>query len=186
MDHLLLKLQWLDERGDSVLDIASPSTSILVKTQAALQRSLVGAIGTSPFRHILSHFGNDDQQRASLSGRIRDMVLNMGGELWYRSLYLHTYPFTLFQIVHPSYQGEGLSLCNKLFAEHPCCLDDPFSLKLRALFTSGAQMHGNAALLEDLRMLSCRARLTNMHIERLLAKVKAATLTVGGIVNLLI
>ena len=85
MDHLLLRLQWLDERGDSLLDICSPSTSVLVQTQKALRSSLAGAVNTGTFRSVIAQFGQDPHHRTNLLRRARNMVLRMGCELWYRT-----------------------------------------------------------------------------------------------------
>ena len=84
------------------------------------------------------------------------------------------YPLKLASWVHPQLQGESRaeerrSMCGEFFRRNPCCLDGDFSCKVRCSFKTYEEVEENTAFLDALHTWATNTRLTNMHLERLLA-----------------
>jgi hypothetical protein len=90
-----------------------------------------------------------------------------------RLLYLEQFPMKLACAVHPRLsQQEQLDVVAQLFQANPCCLDADFSVKIKEQIRDEQELMSDKLFLAALKLWAERTKLTNMHIERLLAGLR--------------
>lgn len=171
IDALMARLQYFDERGDTLLDIVEDSTSPLVLCGRSLAAMLQGP--GSPTRllgHVLRRSAGVEQASAD----VRAMLLNLSAQLRWRLGGYDHFPLKLALCEQPRCSGDARErLVRSAFEIDPCCLDEHFTLKLGRLFGSPQELLQNGALRSGLRLWASVGKTTNMHIERQLAQVIA-------------
>ncbi len=110
------------------------------------------------------------------------MLCDAAAQTWWRFLCLEQAPLRLAGLAHPqSSESDKLDIARQLFSVHECCLDKEFSLKVRHLFVNttdpdpdeAAQgLIKNQRFTDAIKVWSESTKLTNMHLERMLAALK--------------
>ncbi len=172
IDELFAKMQYLDERGNALLDLVrsgGPLTVCQQKATAMLQPQ-------SELHPFMSHF----KDIAALPGCARKILASMVAQLWLRFAAYEQFPLRLALLAHPaSTDAEKCSIANEVFSSPLCCMDIDFTHKVRRLFETADQLLSDQAFLRGLRLWAAQTKSTNMHLERQLAQVKRSVCQVG-------
>lgn len=162
IDALIARLQYLDERGDVLLNIIEDSSSPLVLCGRSLAAMLQGP--GSPTRllgHVLRRFAGVEQASADA----RAMLLNLSAQLRWRLGGYDHFLLKLAHCEHPRCSGDARErLVRSAFEIDPCCLGERFTLKLRRLSGSPQELLQNDAFRSGLRLWAPVGWTTNMHI----------------------
>ncbi len=70
------------------------------------------------------------QERSKLSRSIREVVLQLLGEVWSIHQRYQGYPYALVDVVMPVPYQKHLDDAAKFYVQKVCCLDSSFSLKV--------------------------------------------------------
>ena len=93
-------------------------------------------------------------------------------------MFVDQFPAKFAALVHPRATDEDRDrILDQFFAseEQPipeCCMDGDFSAKVRARFATKAELLGDRTFMKALHVWAKSSRLTNMHLERMLAAMK--------------
>ena len=170
LDRLWMRLQFNDERGSSLFDAIDPRSSPFVACQHSFADMLTAEPSTGPLSDLFWYLG------PRIVPEVRRCVLSMSGMVWhYFECTFASYPYLLLDLVHPRREDSVLDIAAQFIRTPKCDLDAEFSLKLKTLFPTAEAIVGSHTLLNALRNFGRKAKLTNMHLERLLSRVKRAT-----------
>ena len=178
LDHLFTRLEYLDARGGLLYDLSETRSSPLAECSRALFQVVGG--NTGAFAEMFDHFDETTDRVPETTTKARVMMLEMAAHLWWRSWRYSTWPYRLLRAVNPMTQHNSLRVFEQLYDASPCCLDDHFSLKLRACYSSARAMDACPILKVQLQTWARKGRVVNMHIERLLALIKKAAVVSQG------
>eukprot|EP00969_Alexandrium_andersonii_P308173 13621483-Alexandrium_andersonii.AAC.1 len=78
-------------------------------------------------------------------------------------------------MVDPRHHADPSSVAQRFWNDHACNKDDWFSLKLMDIFQNSAELGSDACLKAALLNWGRCAKVTNMHVERMLSRLKRAT-----------
>ena len=177
IEHLMLRLDHLDERGRGIWDIALDDMSPFVACRRYLYRALVGgsrpgSILYSIFRHFSNGSALDGNRLMCLA---REMVLDMSGQVIWRFLPYTEVPLSLMQVSNPGLPSrvreENLG---KVFSRHSCCNDSGCTQKIVKKYTTSKKMLACVAMMDGLIVLAHKFKFTNLISERLIALVRRA------------
>ncbi len=106
---------------------------------------------------------------------IRKVLVSMFVQLRWRLAGYRNFPLKFATLVHPQASEEiRLAVAELLFKLNACCLDDHFSLKLRKMFVDARDMLKHIGLALTLKLWASVTKTTNMHLERMLARLRRA------------
>lgn len=114
------------------------------------------------------HFGFDDAARREHMAMLRGMVVELASAVYWRvDAVITRYPYRLLLMVHPDRSSDERAMAaEELYQAHECCLDADCSLRLRSLFTCGAELRQSEPAMTLLRSWSDHGRVSVGHIER--------------------
>ena len=152
IEHLMLRLDYLDERGKGLWDMAlshlNPITECL--------RFVGGCITHAPggvLRPFFTHFADGtDATMVRLQQKVRRMGLDIGGQVFWRFRHLGQLPLSLVQSVNPALSPERQRAYLQVpYTNEKCCNDDPCSQKIVNKYPTVAAAYNCAALRNGLR-----------------------------------
>ena len=175
VDHLWIKLQYLDARTSLMLDLQLPRADPFQECLRDLSSTLLLPISEGPLQHVFFHYAVGDADVRWLIEESQVAALGILCQLHWRFVILfRSWPFPLTQLVDvriPKATKDGER--DRFLNEPECCLDDDFSLKLRKLCPTAAAME-DPEVRSALLLWARQTRLSNMLVERLLALFKAS------------
>jgi hypothetical protein len=119
MDHLLLRLQWLDERGNSLLELTDKSTSPIHEALVQLSQMAATGEGLADIREYLVGHSCTLELFESM---VLVQVLRMGAELFVRFAHFTEMPLPIVQVGNPGLTKEKrLGFSDQFFKTKPCC-----------------------------------------------------------------
>ena len=86
----LMRLQWLDEKGEGLYDLCHPTKNPIFECQSGLANMLFGGIRTGPLKALFWHFdvpindGDDDRIYDNMVSGIRRMLASLSAQVSYR------------------------------------------------------------------------------------------------------
>jgi hypothetical protein len=173
VDHLMQRLQALDEAGGVLLDLQSCADpihrclqSLFANATTMVPKAMVGlmiffAIKGSDFTTCLRQY-------------IFRLSFALASLIWFNleSLFSAA-PYALLGLVSATSTDETRrTLAERFFNTAECCLDRGVSLKIRRLVGSPEDLITNTPILLVLRMWARRGRIGNMGLERLLSLIR--------------
>ena len=175
-DHLLMVLQRVDEEGGSIFRVTDPERSPLVETLQAFARFVLSP-RESPLGVLLHHFEERSLDSAVVCMQILvRCVLGFSARIWRLHCKWTWFPYMLARLVAPGVSDFEKAIVSKLlFDTSECCLDAGFSLKVRRLALTAAALLTHQGLLAAIRLWCQKARITNMHMERLIGLQQRAS-----------
>ena len=172
LDHANQRLQHLGAQRGKTLEILDNEASPLTEAQRAFKSMLSDRLEDGPLSTVVWYYGF----KAALLDDLRALVLSMSAQLWYRFLDLGSWPLRLLRMVDPRCT-DPTAVAKELYDAKTCCLDEHMSQKARRLFPDPEAMAGDAEFLSMLRYWAEVLKLDSMHVERLLAQIKASVPT---------
>ena len=102
IEHLLMTLDWMDERGDGYMDLVLHDTCPFSKCLRAISKLLqCDATGPNELSHVYRHFGHSSLTPAEIRRRSFVVGNEFGAQLSYRSRPVKSAPYSLLGMVHP-------------------------------------------------------------------------------------
>ena len=175
VQHCMLRIDSLDSKGDSVLDLIHPSTSPLVDCRRELREIVSsGCEAGAPLAPVFAHF--EDCPEVNFMEMLMEAKA-MGEEFsstnYYKTLFLDADPYTLFFQVHPKLpRQEKIDHLDRTCSLHGCCLRPESGEKVINNFRSADALRADSDFLMALRMVARHLRFSNMWSERLLAGIR--------------
>ena len=132
LDHLLQRMQYLDEAGGILITLCTAAASPISEAQRAFAKMLQSPMDTAA-EILFRHFGYDGATIQELAQAVRGGILRLSGLLWW----LLGMPYTWFPyklvclVVDDVTESIKAAVSAELFKVKPCCLDCSFSLKAR-------------------------------------------------------
>ena len=170
------EVQRLDERGNLLADLMSERLSPLKRCEDELADMIFLPVHETKLRPVFYHFtpDNESEDACNLVDRARTMILSMRGQLFWRLRKYRSWPFPLAKSTKPSFaEGPG-DVFDELYAARWCCIDYYFGAKARRLWPTAAAMRNDPEFRSLLKLWVKKAKQCNMHVERLLALIKAS------------
>ena len=166
----------MDEEGGALFNITHPSDSVVLECMRNCARSLLSP-RKGPFEPLIHHFLSQGVDTAFVCMQVlRRCVLGLTARLWHLHLEWTSFPYRLVRLVaSDTTVFEKAVIAQALFALSQCCIDSAFSLKVRQLAGTPAGLLQHHGLLAALFLWALRARVTNMHTERLIALEQRAS-----------
>ena len=173
IDYLWMRLQYLDGRCSSMLDVQSPRHDPFLQCMRSLSQLLLQPVTSGGLRTVYNHY-ESEAERLWMAQQSQELIASMVCQIHSRFMLLFkTWPFPLAKIADVRLDSQDREkVIDELWAAHDCCLEEHFGKKLRALYES--RDTGRSCS----RWSSAVARhtkLANMELERLLALMKAST-----------
>ena len=185
IEHLMLRLDHLDQRRNALLDLAKPNLNPFRQCRVFLAR--VVAEGFRPgavLYPVYVHFHDTPLRGDLLVGPQNDnlmldcartMGLDMGSQAFWRFLPFTTVPFTLTDCVNPALsRDKQMERMQTTFGMNPCCVDPGCTLKLVNKYQDPVVALANPRLLSGIRTLGYCFTFANMISERQLASLRQA------------
>ena len=176
LDHLWRALQYLDDRASLIIDLQCPHVDPFAHAVRGVSAVLFETPAQGPLATIVNHYQLAEADGMWLSELVQTTVASMLCQMHYRfALKFSTWPWKLAKIVDArATRAEKESVAREFWHEPECCLDDDFSLKLRRMCTTWTDVLDEAWLQSALLLWARHTRLSNMHVERLLARMKCS------------
>jgi hypothetical protein len=179
LEHMMLRLDYLDERGKGLFDLAFPKLLCpFVACRRFLQRVVTeGSAKESLLWPVFRHFSDGTAiQDNRIMDLARRMGQDMGSQVWWRFLNYGEPPFTLTLAVNPGLPEEfRKSSLRQIFAKPACCRDEACSQKVYDVFEGDwERAYNSQAFLDGLTTLAYIFNFTDMAMERLLAMFRKA------------
>lgn len=173
LDHLLQRLQHLDESSSPLLDLRRPGTSPLhfaLSRWADMVRQPIANSVLSSFFAQCTGGATAEEAREAIRTTQLD-IFTMVCQVWWRlELDFEAWPWALAELVHPTCSDEDrLAFAEGIWTAPVCCLDVGMCRKIRAMYASASDMLADTAFMGALRLWARGSRVTNMHMERLLS-----------------
>ena len=167
----------------------NPARSPFREAFASMSQLVLEPLPQGNMATIFYHLNGIDDPLEDMSQFIssaRAKLLSMACQVHWRFLGLYeTFPFKLVKLIDPLATPFEREQCAREFlSSKTCCLDEAFSAKAQRLFTCSEQpsmqllseqLLSDTGFLDMLRGWNDCARITNMHIERLLVRVRKST-----------
>ena len=180
VEHLIYRMDYLDERGKGLYDLACEHLCPITACQQFLADYIrKGKQKGSPLLPIFREFSDGSVvQDQKLLDRMREMSSDMGSQIFFRFLPLQNLPNTLTDCVNPALsEDRQRNRMRETFKMKDCCRDKDCSEKLVAVYGNWETAYGNEALMNGLRTFAYLKRFMNMSSERLLALMRRS---IGG------
>ena len=170
VEHLLMVLQRIDDQGGAILQLTHPKDSPVLDCLGQIARHLLepreGPLSV-PLHHYLAR--GVDAAVVCMQLLVR-FSLGFAGRVWRLHRRWAWFPYLLARLIAPdASEEEKRDVAFLLFSVPACCIDCAFSLKVRLMAGSAAELLQNKAVLTAIRIWAERSRVANMHMERLIA-----------------
>lgn len=174
LDHLWLQLQYFDQRSSLILDLQDVRTNPFEFCYKEVSLAMTKPASEGPLKVVYKHYGLDGEEEEWFSELVQTVAGGMLSQLHSRfRIKFSGWPWRLARLVDAKASAKEKNLLAADFwAEPACCLDDEFSAKLRCLCSSQQCLVTDGTIQSSLRLWAQHTKLTNMHIERLLARMK--------------
>ena len=172
LEWIWARLQHLDEASGGTLALVAGDESPFRVVQHALSDFVMAP--SVAVQCLLHHYTRDARALDTVQAECLHVVLCASSFIWFRfENTLETWPFRLLLWANHEYEY----VVDEFFAAPCCCLEDSTSMKLRNMYDGEdgkARFLADRRLKEALRLWGAKTKMTNMHIERLLARLKVA------------
>ena len=170
IDALMAKLQYMDARGDALLDLTSPTQNPLQLCQQSVMTMLRDGLRLpSPLAPLFKH----SAVPGCMHDVAREIPVNVACQLSWRLSAFERYPLKLARVCHAGLEdSDRKQLAEDFFSTPQCCLDEDFSWKIRTMFSFADDMLQCKPFMSGLRLWAASAKVTNMHLGRRLAQIK--------------
>ena len=176
LDHLWMKLQYMDFHGSALFDIVFWRTSPFAEAQQSFGVTLATRIEEGRLKPLFHQYVSCDVGKDQLTTRIREMTMAMSAQVWWWfELVFSSWPYMLLRMVDQRHLATPLAVAKEFWDDHFCNKDSWFSEKLMTLFRSAEEMASDPTLLVALNNWGRTAKVSNMHLERMLARMKKGT-----------
>ena len=166
----------MDHHGSSLFDAAFVPKSPFVEAQLSFGKLLSDRPEDSGLRAVLRHFATDADVAADMTTRCRRNIMAMSAQIWhYFEVPFSSWPYRLLALVDERRRYEAAAVATEFWNDSLCNKDPWFSAKLMNIFDNAEQLRGDPCLLGSLQTWGKSAKLSNMHVERQLARMKKAT-----------
>ena len=169
LEWLWSRIQHLDCQGGVLLDVVYGASPV-----AHVQKELCSLMtcASKTLDVVWWQYSLDARMLASVRDQVTFLLFSAAAQTWWRFEVPYTnWPFRLLRML----KGDPLPVAEEFYAAPLCCLEGHMSGKLRALWPAAAAMANDDEFLRALRLWGTCAKVSNMHTERLLARVKRAT-----------
>jgi hypothetical protein len=135
IDHLWMRLQYIDEEHGALLDLALRRTNPFYECLDEYTRMLLEPLDEGPLSALGYHFQGDTPKVLT---ECRTTILNIATQVWYWFILpLDSWPLKSLGMIHPASSEEEVTrIADELYDSCECCLDDHCSLKVRATTTT--------------------------------------------------
>lgn len=135
-----------------------------------------GAPMQSSLKPVFHQYAYTDEIMDQLITDFRCDIVAISAQLWLHfELPFSTWPFVLLLLVDERHTEEPIAVARRFWSDHHCNKDPWFSSKLMHLFRTPEEMCSDECFLSALKAWGSTAKVTNMHVERILARMKKAT-----------
>ena len=169
LDHLWIRLQFLDERKRTLTAVAGSGRD---SPFAVCRRALCDFL-TTPVQDgnlaCASWFYEDSHDEMMHLARLQ--ILEMDAQVWWRFYCFTEFPCKLAKVVDPLTENP-LAVLQDLFSTPMCCLTESFCRKVRRVFASAELCFADARFHYLLRNWTQEFKAVNMHTERLIALIR--------------
>ena len=129
LTHLIQRLQWMDERGDAVLDFVNPKTSPFDQCCRSLGSMLSDNIQDGELGSIFWHYATTEDKARDLNKRTWRLLTAMDSQMQWRFRVFKAPPWQfLLRIDHR--HPDPLGVLQQLYRMSFCCRDYNFSQTL--------------------------------------------------------
>ena len=176
LDHLLQRLQWLDERQHCLYECLEERRSPFKHAARQLARILLEPCSSGPLATMVCCFtsqGEESKQR--FLRMVLQLVLGEIGHLRSRFNYFAEWPFALLRMAHVQHTpAQRLEVCRAFMDANACCKSTEFGNKVGKVFTTAAELANSTEFWDLVCILEKEYRVCNMHTERQLARIRAS------------
>lgn len=171
VDHLLFRIQWMDERKNSFFDALATNSSPFRQCQRQLFSMLSEPWESSPLAPLYHHFGHSRVQAL-----VWQQICGMAADLTLRFVAFRAWPLRLVRAADSRLSESKRRRIVRDFLEAPaCCRNTDFGAKLAAMFPSEEALFGSKPLMNLLHAFGRECRICNMHVERYFARIRKCT-----------
>jgi len=177
VEHLMLRLDHMDQRPGGLWELPFPKTSPFTVCQRFLARAVQR--GSQPGGVLWTVFRCFDSGTVkgsnALLDRSRTMACDMASQSWWRFLSLHELPGELAQCVNPRLSpDEQAKHLRHVWCKRSCCLDSDCTGKLMRVWPRWKDAIKSPSFRSGIVGLVHAFTMTNMSMERLLALFRRA------------
>ena len=168
----------MDTAGNGLLDAVYPPTSPFKACSVQLCSMLEGDPTEGYFGALFYHFCEEDEaQQLDMIERLRGKVLHMDAHLhWRIDSELDDVFYDLIRMIHPRLSTtDQIAAANRFWNAPECDLHGFNGMKVKAIFAGALAMYYDGAFRDTLKVFSKKAKLTNMHMERILGGIKQSS-----------
>ena len=187
VDHLMQRLQALDEAGDALMDLRGFNNTINLCLGCLFDYGTT--LRADPMKKLSPYFsGRGVEYLACVHLYIFRLCFSLAAQIWFHlaSTYASS-PYDLLELVSPNgTESSRTKVASGVFSKKTCCLDRGISLKVRKRYLTPGALLGCRSIRLVLRMWAKRERLCNMSLERLLATFRRNTPKHGSVDRLVI
>lgn len=158
IDHLWLKIQWLDARPGTFTfsDFQHEDINVFQVCIKEVSAFLMPPPLAGKLRPVFLAYASSDEVAIKMVTETQQIVLQLVSQLYWRSLVYSTWPYRLTCLVDERFSKGIREACFTEFWEEPeCCLDPHFGAKVGFVYTPGSDPC-------ILGALSCSCDLTSM------------------------
>ena len=174
VDHLWLRLQHLDEKQCTLMDLQLPDSPFRV-CQRELASLMLQPFELSPLSTVYWFFvGSDEEAGADFAADVRQHVASIISQItWRFDQRFNTWPYRICKLIDVRLPPAERDAEFDMFWNEPeCCLDPDFGAKVRRLITSRDGFKCDKAIAAAIKDWSTHTKLCNMQTERLLSLIK--------------
>ena len=172
VEHLLMRVQKLDGQGDGLLDCLDPTLSPVEDCQRALATnvSLPADNGLGALLHAYAH---EEAELHKALASVVSITFSAVAQLWVRFLHLSSQPMQALRQVNPRETPEQQDAHVRTYFDTPvCCKRTELGVRMDSLFESPEAMMDDAVWRRLLRLFLKKFKLCNMHVERIIARIR--------------
>ena len=178
VDWLWQRLQHLDDNSQSLIDACSQKRSPFIAAARRSSDMLLQPEDESALAPLLLHalYGTTAAEQDSFRSELRTMIASVVTQLYWRFILMFKcWPFPLVCLADQSLtENDWLDVVRKLYQADECCLDWDCARKMRAQFQTMMAFYNDAELRRLIWTWARKAKLCNMHLERVLALIRSS------------
>jgi hypothetical protein len=178
MDHLWMRLQHMDEEGNSVFDINMPRTNPIQHQRESTATAISQPVMTGPMATLFKHYSESSLPETldKMVSYIRKMLVSQDAQVWYWLSILTEFPLRWVAAfdVRRSDQ-EQADIMEEGWRQPLCCKHPNFDRKIPNVYTTLSQLRRCPCFKSSCIGMGSRGRVTNMGLERLLGLIKKAS-----------
>jgi hypothetical protein len=174
--QLWRRLEFLDSHGAALMDLVADRTDPFRKCELRLQSMILNPAASHSLRTLWRHFELQPAQLELCTSDCFQILTSTVSQLKHRYRMLKDWPMLLIECVAAT-PAKRLSICQIFWRTNDCCLERLLAAKLKQLWPTAEAMAVDEDWWSAFGMFVRKARVTNMHIERLLAGIKKSVHT---------